>query len=90
MRDHRMKAPRIFLLLGLALLLAGCNRLTMENYGKIKSGMSYDEVTAIIGAPTKCSEALGIRICTWGDDTHSINVNFVADKVVLSAADNLH
>lgn len=85
-----MNRIRLVCLIGLALLLAACDRLTVENYGKIKTGMSYDEVTAIIGSPSKCSEALGIRICTWGDDRHSINVNFVGDKVVLTAADNLH
>jgi hypothetical protein len=85
-----MKAVRTLSLIGLVLLLAACNRLTVENYGKIQNGMSYDEVKAIIGAPTKCSEALGIRICTWGDDKRFINVNFVADKVVLTAADNLN
>lgn len=90
MRDRRMSTARFVCLLALALLLAACDRLTLENYGKIKSGMSYDEVTAIIGPPSKCSEALGIRICTWGDERHSINVNFVGDKVVLTAANNLH
>ena len=80
---------RIFGLLVLAMLLAACNRLTMENYTKIKSGMSYEEVTAILGNPSKCSEALGIRICTWNAGNSTINVNFVGEKVVLTAADNL-
>lgn len=81
---------RIFGLLVLAMLLAACNRLTMENFSKIKSGMSYEEVTAILGNPSKCSEALGIRICTWTAGSSSVNVNFVGEKVVLTAADNLH
>jgi len=76
-------------LIVIVLCLAACNRLTMENYDKLKAGMSYDEVIAIIGSPTKCSEALGIKICTWGDDQRFINVNFVGNKAVLTTADNL-
>lgn len=71
------------------LLLAACDRLTVENYGKIKTGMSYDEVTTIIGSPSNCSEMVGIRSCTWGDERHHVSVNFVADKVVLTTAENL-
>lgn len=85
-----MSIVRYLSLLSLAFILAACDRLTVENYSKLKSGMSYEEVTAIIGSPTKCSEALGIRICTWGDDKRFVNVNFVGGKVVLTAADNLH
>jgi hypothetical protein len=51
--------------------------------------MSYDEVKGILGSPAKCSEALGIRSCTWGDEKHHVNVNFVADQVVLTSAGNL-
>lgn len=80
---------RLLSLAGLALLLAACDRLTLENYDKIKTGMSYAEVTAIIGAPKNCSEMVGIRSCTWGDEQHHVSVNFVADRVVLSTAENL-
>lgn len=83
-------AARLLCVIGLAALLAACDRLTLENYGKIKTGMSYDEVTGILGPPTNCSEALGIRSCTWGDDKHHVSVNFVANQVVLTAAANLH
>lgn len=84
------RAARLLCVIGLAAMLVACDRLTLENYGKIKSGMSYDEVKGILGPPTKCSEALGIRICNWGDEKQHINVSFVGDKVVLTAADNLH
>lgn len=80
---------RLLSLVGLALLLAGCDRLTLENYGKIKTGMSYAEVTAIIGSPNNCSEMVGIRSCTWGDERQHVSVNFVADQVVLTTAENL-
>lgn len=78
-------------LLGLTLLLAllGCSKLTMENYGRISMGMPYDEVVGLIGKPTKCDDAMGLRTCTWGDETRSVHVNFVGDKVVLFSSSNL-
>lgn len=83
-----MKARTLF---GLTLLLAllGCNRLTMENYGKISMGMPYDEVVGLIGKPEKCDDAMGLRSCTWGDETRSVTVNFVGDKVMLFSSNNL-
>jgi hypothetical protein len=83
------RAAHLLCVIGLAAMLVGCDRLTLENYGKIKSGMSYDEVKDLLGSPAKCSEALGIRSCTWGDEKHDVNVNFVANRVVLTSADNL-
>ncbi|HEY3327836.1 MAG TPA: hypothetical protein VGK14_11820 [Novimethylophilus sp.] len=83
-------AARLLCVIGLAAMLVACDRLTLENYGKIKSGMNYDEVKSILGSPTKCSEVLSIRSCAWGDDKHHVNVSFVADQVVLTAAENLH
>ena len=69
---------------------AGCNKLTMDNYSKIKSGMSYNEVVAILGTPGKCDDVLGMRSCVWGDKNKSITVAFVADKVLLFSANNIH
>ena len=79
-----------YLLLAAALLLlSGCNKLTKENYDKIKSGMMYDEVVQIIGKPTNCSEAIGISSCTWKHGESEVNVNFIANKVTLMSGDNL-
>ncbi len=83
-----MKA-RLLPILAAVLLLAACDRLTLANYNKVQSGMSYDQVTQILGEPAKCSEALGIRMCSWGNEKHSANVNFVGGQVVLTSAENL-
>ena len=64
------------------LLLSGCTKITKENYGKLKAGMHYDEVVAILGDGTTCDGALGAKSCTWGDDQKNIKVKFVADKAV--------
>jgi hypothetical protein len=78
-------------LLGAALLLLvlGCSQLTQENYNKITVGMSYDEVTALIGKPDTCDDVMGVRNCVWGDEKRSVLVGFVADKVLLYSSNNL-
>jgi hypothetical protein len=78
-------------LLGAAslLLVLGCSQLTQENYNKITVGMSYDQVTALIGKPDTCDDVMGVRNCVWGDEKRSVQVGFVADKVLLFSANNL-
>lgn len=72
------------------LMLSACgSQLSLENYGQLKVGQSFDEVKKIIGEPTRCDELLGIRTCVWGDEKHSVNIGFVADKVMLHSATNL-
>ena len=70
-------------------LLAGCSKVTMKNYAKLKSGMTVEEVNAILGAPDSCSEALFVRSCQWGDEKRNITVNFVGGKVMLLSSHNL-
>ena len=74
----------------LALTLTACSKLTLENYGKLKVGMAFEEVKTLLGDPGQCSEALAIKGCQWGDDTKNIKVNFVADKAVLFSAHKLN
>lgn len=77
-----MKCLLIVLVLG-SFMMVGCsNNLTKENYDKLKVGMSYEEVTTILGASTECSEALGTKSCTWGKGEKYIKVKFVADKAI--------
>ncbi len=77
------------LLLGLALVLSGCSKLTLENYDKITVGMPYDEVVQLIGPPDQCDDVMGVRSCQWGDDKHSIHVNFLVGEVLLFSSSNL-
>lgn len=71
------------------LLVLGCSPLTQENYNKITVGMSYDQVTALIGKPDSCDDVMGVRNCVWGDEKRSVQVGFVADKMLLFSANNL-
>lgn len=83
----KRKLPTLILI---ALLAAGCSKLTQENYAKVQTGMSLDEVSTILGKPDSCSETLGVKKCTWGDEQSHVSINFVADKVLLTNAKNIH
>ena len=80
---------RFMVLVALALVVAGCSKLTAANYTKVKVGMSYSEVTAILGSPASCDEAAGLKSCRWGDNKSHATIRFGADKVLLHTAENL-
>jgi len=66
-----------------------CSKINAENYAQLKAGMSYAEVTAILGSPASCDDTAGFKACKWGDAKSGISVRFVADKVVLHSAQNI-
>ena len=63
--------------------LLGCSKVNQENYDKLKVGMGYDEVTAILGEPESCESLISFKSCTWGKDSKTITIRLVADKVIL-------
>jgi hypothetical protein len=71
------------------LISAGCSRLTMDNYNKIKAGMTYKEVVNILGSPDNCNDMLGMRSCVWGDKKKSITVAFMGEKAIVFSATNI-
>jgi SmpA / OmlA family len=68
-------------------LLAGCgSKITQENFDKIQTGMSREDVKAILGNPTESS---GVSIGTisgdswvWKKDGTVITIQFVGGKVL--------
>jgi hypothetical protein len=80
---------RFFVVMIIVLLIAGCGKLTMKNYSKLKMGMPYNEVVSAIGSPDKCSDVMGMKNCEWGDEKKSINVTFAGDKVLLFTCNGL-
>lgn len=70
-------------------LLAACSKITAENYAKVKIGMEYKEVTAILGNPASCDDVVGFKSCIWGDEKSHITVRFAGDKVILYSAENI-
>ncbi len=73
----------------LCIALLGCGKVNTENYNKLQAGMSYAEVQQILGTPSRCSDVLTMKNCTWGDERRYINVSFVGDKVVLFTSENI-
>lgn len=87
-----MRGPLVIRVLALSaavLTLAACSRLTQENYDKLKTGMTYEDVEAVLGGPSRCSEALTVRTCIWGDEASNINANFIAGKAVMFSSKNI-
>jgi hypothetical protein len=80
---------RTVVAMGLLLTRLGCSKLTLENYDKITAGMTYEDVTQLIGAPDQCDDVLGVRNCTWGDEKRSVSVSFVGGQVLLFSSSNL-
>jgi len=99
--------------IGAAVLLLGClggggllvwlgsrsltNRVTEENYQKIKPGMSEAQVKAILGEPTAVEDldkaagklginvgmpSTGLRVLAWKNGNNQITLTFRNDKVV--------
>jgi outer membrane protein assembly factor BamE (lipoprotein component of BamABCDE complex) len=84
-----MNAKHCLLLVAIVLAAAGCSKLTPENYAKIKPGMTYEEVRAILGSPDRCDDLMGFKSCRWGDDSKNITVRFAKDQVLLHSAENI-
>jgi hypothetical protein len=71
------------------LVLSACSRLTEANYAKLKSGMSYEEVTQILGRADRCDEAVGIKHCVWGNEESSVTAEFVGGKALMFTSKNI-
>ncbi len=64
------------------LALAGCSKVSKENYDKIKIGMSYEDVVEVLGKPDTCEEpVLKTKSCMWGSSDKQIKIKFVVDTV---------
>lgn len=74
-----------------ALLVAACARITQENFSKIETGMTEQQVISILGSPTESSsvEVLGISgtASRWAGSDAEITVRFVGGKVALKSFD---
>ena len=72
-----------------SLFTIACNKVTQENYEKIKVGMAYEEVTDILGKAQECNSAIGMTYCRWESDEKYIKIQFVAQKVVFLSGKGL-
>jgi hypothetical protein len=68
-------------------LLVGCgSKITQENFDKIQTGMSREDVKAILGEPTESSGvsvgAISGDSWVWKKDGTVITIQFVGGKVL--------
>jgi hypothetical protein len=85
------KKMNLFLLALLTTLVftAACSKITNENYDKLKMGMEYSEVIAILGNPNSCTESIVAKSCIWGNETQNIKVNFLSDQIMVISSTGL-
>jgi hypothetical protein len=73
------------------LLLAACSKVTQENFARIQSGMSEQEVAAVLGSPSESSSSsvLGISgtASKWTGGDAVITIRFINGKVALKSFD---
>lgn len=84
-----MNFSRLLLIVALAFFVAACSKVNLENYGRLKSGQSFEEIVAVLGQPTRCDETLGFRQCTWGDESRAIKIGFAGNVALTLSAINL-
>ncbi len=84
-----MKA--LLIVLALTLALAGCSKVTQENYSRVLDGMSEQEVHAILGKPTESASVtiLGLSGTSskWVAGDAVITIQFANGKVRLKSFD---
>jgi hypothetical protein len=73
----------LFALLVILIFSASCSKVTKENYDKLEMGMEYNKVTEFLGDPKSCTESIGVKSCTWGNESKYIEVNFLGDKTLV-------
>jgi hypothetical protein len=76
-------------LLSLLVLQSGCSKVNQDNYDRLESGMSYEEVVDILGSPDDCSQVMGVKSCTWGDEARNIKAGFMGGAAMVFSASGL-
>lgn len=75
-------------LLALALLV-GCSKVSQDNYNKLESGMTQDQVYSILGKPDEVNSgsigSLTASSETWKGKEHTISVKFANGEVKLKS-----
>ncbi len=90
--DRKLFAAVILLLFILPLMIA-CSlepdRVTKENYDRLKLGMSYEQVSDILGLPADISTNFGLKQYTWVEKDRHIHAKFMGDSAVYYSSKNL-
>jgi hypothetical protein len=93
MKTSRKTIAALILVLLILPAMAACSlqpdKVTRENYDKLELGMSFEEVSAILGEPATFSTWLGIKQYTWVEKGRHIHAKFLADSAVYYSCKNL-
>jgi len=93
MKSIQVRLGVLLLLLAGATLLAGCapqpGTVTLENYDKLKLGMSFDAVVEILGQPQHVKPFMGIQQCTWVSGERHIHAKFMFKRAVYYSSKGL-
>ncbi|GJM25547.1 MAG: hypothetical protein DHS20C16_19620 [Phycisphaerae bacterium] len=90
------KVLTVGLVFGL-LAMVGCSKVSQENYDKISTGMTVEEVEGILGSgETEGGGGVAIgdvelsgKVMHWGSDAKGIKVTFANGKVVTKSHQGL-
>lgn len=86
-----MRREAAVFVVALALALGGCSKVTPDNFARIDEGMTEQEVTSILGAPTESNSVnvLGVSgaMSRWMSRDAVIAVHFLNGKVALKIFD---
>lgn len=78
-----------FAMLLALLLISGCSSVGPEKYAEIQSGMTRQEVYALLGEPDEITGggvgSLSFSSETWTGRKHRIHITFTGDKVALKS-----
>lgn len=88
-----MKLLNFITIIAICITLTACNRLTQDNFDKIKTDMTQNEVTSILGKPTN-SDSISIAgvsgtSSVWRNNDVEITIQFLNGKVFLKSYSNV-
>ncbi|MFA3790295.1 DUF3862 domain-containing protein [Aliiglaciecola sp. SL4] len=75
---------KIIMFSGISILLAGCSKVTLENYDRVEMGMIKSDVEMILGKADNCEAVIGTHSCIWGNEEEKyIKVSFIMDRAAV-------
>ena len=93
MRHAILKMAAMAVLLVMTAVVVGCNlqpdRVTRENYDKLKAFMSYEEACDILGEPLTEASRFGLKEHTWVENGRHIHIKFFANRAVYFSSKGL-
>lgn len=85
---------KYLLVLGAAVLLLGCSKLSQENFNKVKSNMTFKEVIVLLGNPTSVENitisGLSGTSAVWKDKHIEVDIQFLNDRMIVKSFNNIN